>query len=1128
MSLSVTFTELVNIAISKGGVVNFQALHLLLQSILEHIHMADLKKVLSGDEDFLQTSQAVLLPREGDAQPILNPMKKFNNVFDHVVNRLDKMESQLAMLQDLPSTAQLLEASQGTNKPAQELWHLIKMRKMVEGSEETMAKTMEVLQELLTDLNSTKAIIETLRKEVDRLKDQFEKMNLEKFDTFLDDFRRQTRKFAALQRELNAVQNKINAFPKNEELVLWTSLHEAMFPSALQQGPGPLWQMAQPFQESPLLETTEYIQDVDRVRASEPIQGTELLQTVWHYETPEVLPVEKPAHAVLLPGAQEPASQPGSEIPPEPKPGLEPESPAGTEVEPAPGPSQAPEFGPASWPAGPGPSHGPPPMFFGGWPMPPRGWPMPPRGWPMPPGGWHGAGAWPFWALDFFEPGSGLPGLLQPTRPKYPPSRAPPPATELGSAWPQPILPYKSHPMEDHLQVVTEAGEDLDADEDKVSKDKMPKDKVPKDKMPKDKVPKDKVPKDKVPKDKVSKGPKSALDRIKTTAAIAAAAAAAYAAAANSAAQAAKAAAKELKDTPATKMATLATTTASAGPLGVFVDELGAGPTRGATSYMNFSHEADSDNYYYFSPPNSLFNISDRSPSITLSPEEKKKAVKYSMSYIASLPARHDSMKEEFSHLSSKLQQRLTYLANMGASTKLGNTVDVLQEKIGSLQKSRIKEEELERIWGGQIQMIKDHHIVLDRTIEKLQIRMDEYKTLQAQVKKLEMSKVDKSTLEHELKEKADKSALASKASRVDLETVALELNETLRGMLLKLTVYEEDWKKSMEQLTKDMSSKLVHSDLDLLKKEMEEVWKIVRKLLIEGLRFDPDSAAGFRKKLFERVKCISCDRPVEMMTGPHLITIRKAHQLSRLRPTSANSYEYLQRQQMRERQLLERLQGHPEGSVESLGSQQEWGDGPTNSTNLGFKSYGLSTLYPYGDPQLLHYDTAEVDILGVDGILYKGRMSNQNEMRPAVFADKELTAVKIPRPPSRNLYDRVRTSSVFGTCLLCPPALYPRTSISTASSGPQMTVPSRPPSLPPLPLLPPLIPTPRDSQQAPGASRHSRPLRLESRISTQLKEEPSSFPGTQRPADCKAELSWSAPHPTGHHILLAVFPFSS
>lgn len=43
-------------------------------------------------------------------------------------------------------------------------------------------------------------------------------------------------------------------------------------------------------------------------------------------------------------------------------------------------------------------------------------------------------------------------------------------------------------------------------------------------------------------------------------------------------------------------------------------------------------------------------------------------------------------------------------------------------------------------------------------------------------------------------------------------------------------------------------SVQLAHSDLDDVKKDVDEVWKVVRKLLIEGLRFDPDSAAGFRK----------------------------------------------------------------------------------------------------------------------------------------------------------------------------------------------------------------------------------------------------------------------------------------
>lgn len=144
MSFSLSFSELVNIAIPQYGVVNFKALHLVLHGILEHINMAELKKVLSGDEDFLQTSQNMLMPREGDGQPTVQPLKRLSNIFDHVVSRIERMESELTMLHEMPSTSMLLEGSQGTNRPAQELWQLIKLRKMVEGNEEALEKVTQV------------------------------------------------------------------------------------------------------------------------------------------------------------------------------------------------------------------------------------------------------------------------------------------------------------------------------------------------------------------------------------------------------------------------------------------------------------------------------------------------------------------------------------------------------------------------------------------------------------------------------------------------------------------------------------------------------------------------------------------------------------------------------------------------------------------------------------------------------------------------------------------------------------------------------------------------------------------------------------------------------------------------
>ncbi|XP_017741908.1 PREDICTED: uncharacterized protein C16orf96 homolog isoform X5 [Rhinopithecus bieti] len=1120
MSFSLTFTELANIAIPQCGVLNFKALHLLLHGILEHIHMAELKKVLSGDEDFLQTSQVVIVPREGDAQPILNPMKRLSNVFDHVVSRLDKMENQLALLQDLPSTAQLLEASQGTARPIQDLWHLIKLRKTVEGHDEVMAKSMQTLQDLLTDLHALQVTITALRKEVDMLKNMLDKVDPERMDIFAEDFKIQNRKMIALQREVASLQNKFQTIPKTEDMVLWSGLHEAMFTSEIGSSQLDLWQSMDQLPEAALAQTTEYLEATRAIQISEPVQNPQLLQTVWHYEVPELLPEDSSsAQAVSLSSAQEPA-QPAALMPetapgwatafaPGPAPGTEPVPglELGLELEPVPalgpvpGPSVTPGSLPAHWPLlGPAPAPGAQPPPPGGWPALPRRWPLP-QGWPR-------MGSWPLWDLS----------VLQPTQPQ--PSRAPPPATEFASVWPQPLHPYQSRQGEDlQLTAVQEKGEENDvpslrglqerahkdgAPKDRTRKDGVPKDRgskdvdpkdrggkdgAPKDRGGKDGAPKDRAGKDGDPKEAQLKAPRSALHRLKTTAAIAAAAAAAYAAAASSAAQTAKAAATLVKDAPATRMATIATNTAAAGPLGVFADVLGAGPSRGATESQALGD--DSEIYYEILSPS--YSAASIGPDTALSqamvaakqatsPEDKKRAVRYSMSHMAQIPVKHDSLKEEFAQLSFNLNQRLNYLANMGGSASLGTTVDILQEKISSLQKSKLKEEELEIIWGNQIEAMKDRYVTLDKAVEKLQIRVDEFKTLQAQIKRLEMNKVNKSTMEEELREKADRSALAGKASRADLETVALGMNEMIQGMLFKVTIHEDNWKKAVEELSKDVNMKLVHSDLDPLKKEMEEVWKIVRKLLMEGLRLDPDSAAGFRRKLFEHVKCISCDRPVEMLTGPHLVTIRKAHLLSRLRPASANSYEYLQRQQMREQQRLQRQ----DLSIQE-DYQQDWGDGPQNAASLKCKSCNLSTLYPYGDPHMIDYDSAEVDILGVDGILYKGRMNSQRGAQPSAVA-KELAAVKAPCPPSQSLYDRVHSSALLGA--ICPVTLCPSNSAHSAASGPHPTMPARPPSLPPLPLLPPLIPPLRDPQQAPGSTRLSRAPHIESRVSRKPPEE--------------------------------------
>lgn len=157
--------------------------------------------------------------------------------------------------------------------------------------------------------------------------------------------------------------------------------------------------------------------------------------------------------------------------------------------------------------------------------------------------------------------------------------------------------------------------------------------------------------------------PQSSLQRMKTFAVIAPAAAAAYESATISAARAAEIAARAIKDAPATKLATLATTMAASGPLGVSADIVGAGSFRGATTPMAFTDDIEKEDL------SQEIDFSSRADDMALSqamlaakqavtPADKKKAI----SYIAQMPIRHDTLKEEFAQLSNNLQQRLTYL----------------------------------------------------------------------------------------------------------------------------------------------------------------------------------------------------------------------------------------------------------------------------------------------------------------------------------------------------------------------------------------------------------------------------------------------------------------------------------
>ncbi|TMS15117.1 Glutamine-rich protein 2 [Larimichthys crocea] len=140
------------------------------------------------------------------------------------------------------------------------------------------------------------------------------------------------------------------------------------------------------------------------------------------------------------------------------------------------------------------------------------------------------------------------------------------------------------------------------------------------------------------------------------------------------------------------------------------------------------------------------------------------------------------------------------------------------------------------------------------------------YKTTE----ELEEKKADKQMVESEIK--ADKSALDSKVSRLQFDSVTEQLNAMFHELLSKVTGQEQDWHKVIDKLSTEMECKLNRMELDSVKKQLEGRWKnIHEKLQAQGAP-EHDDAAGLRKQLVDRFHCLSCDRPcrqVHTWTAP-------------------------------------------------------------------------------------------------------------------------------------------------------------------------------------------------------------------------------------------------------------------
>ncbi|XP_073712942.1 uncharacterized protein [Misgurnus anguillicaudatus] len=399
----------------------------------------------------------------------------------------------------------------------------------------------------------------------------------------------------------------------------------------------------------------------------------------------------------------------------------------------------------------------------------------------------------------------------------------------------------------------------------------------------------------------------------------------------------------------------------------------------------------------------------------------------------------HQNLEKEFSQFQwyKKLEGKTTHPLNQDHDRSKNNElVSDVQGAILQLQA------EYEKLNSTTNHLMEEH--------SKKQIHIDRlYKAME----KLDEKKADKELVEMEIDIKADKRALESKVSRMQFDSMTEQLNNMLQEVLSKISGQEQDWHKIIEKISTEMDCKLNRIELEPLKKQLDDRWKSIHRQLQIPPAPGQDDAAGIRKQLLARFHCISCDRPVDMITpGQHFATLPCAPGLP---PHKSNRpytvYELEQVRQQCRRQIEQESHfstsrppkchyrwAPPELSRPKMSRQDrskleripEMADYSYLARNCG----GSHTLtYPHNRrytrlqhithviqteeesrpvPSAPYTQPEEVDILGLDGQVYKGRMNG----RAVKVSESRLPTIS-PREGNYKSKDKINRSQSQRSC---------------------------------------------------------------------------------------------------------------
>ncbi|XP_023692691.1 uncharacterized protein [Paramormyrops kingsleyae] len=257
---------------------------------------------------------------------------------------------------------------------------------------------------------------------------------------------------------------------------------------------------------------------------------------------------------------------------------------------------------------------------------------------------------------------------------------------------------------------------------------------------------------------------------------------------------------------------------------------------------------------------------------------------------------------------------------------------------------------------------------------EEYSLRQKLIDELYKSMEELKEKKADKDHVEMEI-EIADKGALETKVSHRQFDEMTKQLGAMLEELLSKVSDQEQDWHRVMEKISAKMDSKL-----DSVKKQLEGRWKLILKH--PQMQPAQDDAAGLRKQLVNQVHCISCDRPIAAsVPGPHLVTVPLAPSFPLHK--SSRPHTIYEMEQVRQHYQSERIP-EPEGSGFLPTSRNCGGSHTlTQPSRRYLRLQHLAHVAPAEEEALPQgagcAQAEEVDVLGLDGHVYRGRQNSRS-----------------------------------------------------------------------------------------------------------------------------------------------------